>query len=590
MKISSSCKIVAIVTLLAAGVGLSTTSVSARAPQVQSAASKQYTVKAKIAGAKDKTVLLVAKTGRVLASKKITSNAATAVTLTTPSKPKISSLNGATLQLVSSLTGDYFGPVVLGWKGTKLTSATGVYTKFSSSATTTIDLKTITIKNVSASKKQGYGYTAISSSQVDKTTASTTKATKGVPKGVGTYGKKVTASASALFVTGNRSPMAPPPPQPPPGGGGGATVDVNDLDGGDADDDGIPNAFDVNDDGDSKVDSADSNTPEPNVSGSSTDAASCEAAASFHIFTNYKATDPSFADTLNFYGTGSHAATDASIFTQVAASMSMVFSPITQVCGETVTKMEIKGVGVSYAPTAYAEVTAGGTGDIQWQIGLGTINNVATTGFTEQTFTSQASLPSGQDTFIQQVTTTSGNVYEFTATAGFVFVTHPMLQSYCIKTTTDTSLSCVSSLQFTTIDYNASPIPRIAIASTETLVLRMYRPQRFAIDGEPSGLYNLGGYRYTPDMPNPPSDGATGGNFGKCDGATYTDVEMTTDTLANSSDSTATSTLQVSWDLQACFTARSKSWSTGTVTIDIQVEPSGPGGNSAQKLFLTLTS
>ena len=585
MKISSSCKMFAIVALLAAGVGLSTTSVSARAPQVQSAASKQYTVKAKIAGAKNKTVLLVAKTGRVLASKKITSNAATAVTLTTPSKPKIATLAGATLQLVSSTTGDYFGPILLGWYGSSRTQASKVYTKFSSSATTTVDLKTITIKNVSASNKQGFGYTAISSSQVDKTAASTTKATKGVPKGVGNYGKAKTASASALFVTGNRSPMACPPTCPGP-----AAVDVDDLDGGDADDDGIPNAFDVNDDGDSKVDSADSNTPEPNVSGSSTDAASCEAAASFHIFTNYKATDPSFADTLNFYGTGSHAATDASIFTQVAASMSMVFSPITQVCGETVEKMEIKGVGVSYAPTAYAEVTAGDTGDIQWQIGQGTINNVATTGFTAQTFTSQASLPSGLDTFIQQVTTTSGNVYEFTATAGFVFVTHPMLQSYCVKITTDTSLSCVSSFQFTTIDYAVSPIPTISIASTETLVLRMYRPQRFAIDGEASGFYNLGGFRYTPDMPNPPSDGAMGGNFGKCDGATYTDGEMTTDTLAASSDSTATSTLQASWDLQACFTARSKSWSTGTVTIDIQVEPSGPGGNSAQKLFLTLTS
>lgn len=574
----------AIVALLAAGVGLSTTAVSARAPQVQSAASKPYTVKAKIAGAKNKTVLLVAKTGRVLASKKITSDAATAVTLTTPSKPKITTLAGATLQLVSSTTGDYFGPVVLGWKGAKLTSAKGVYTKFSSSATTTIDLKTITIKSVST--KQGYGYTAISSSQVDKTTASTTKATKGVPKGVGNYGKATTASASALFVTGNRSPMAPPqPPQPPPGGGG-AKVNVDDLDGGDDDDDGIPNAFDVNDDGDAKVDSADSDTPEPNVTGSSTDAATCEAAASFHIFTNYKATAPNFADTLNFYGTGIHGATDASIFTQVAASMSMVFSPITQVCGETVTKMEIKGVGVSYAPADYAEVTAGDTGDIQWRIGEGKLNRETTvaTGFSPQTFTSQASLPSGQDTFIQRVTTTSGKVYEFTATAGFVFVTHPMLQGYCVGTTGGT---CDTD---TPIDYTASSIPAISVASTQTLVLRMYRPQRFAIDGEAPGFYNLGGFRYTPDMPNPPSGGAMDGNFGKCDGATYTDGEMTTDTLASSSDSAATSTLQVSWDLKACFTAKSKSWSTGTVTIDIQVEPSGPGGNSAQKLFLTLTS
>ena len=581
MKISSSCKIVAIVALLAAGVGLSTTSVSARAPQAQIMATKQYTVKASIVGAKNKTVLLIAKTGRVLASKKITTNTATAVELKTPASPnKITTLAGATLQLVSSTSGDYFGPILLGWYGSSRTSASKVYTKFSSSAPTTIDLKTITIKSVST--KQGYGYTAknTASTTIDTASASATKAASGKPKGVGNYGKAKTTSASSLFVTGNRSPMACPPTCPDP----------DTLDGGDADDDGIPNAFDVNDDGDTKVDSADSTTPEPNVTGSSTDAATCEAAASFHIFTNYKATDPSFADTLNFYGTGSHAATDASIFTQVAASMSMVFSPITQVCGETVTKMEITGVGVSYAPTTYAEVTAGGTGDIQWQIGAGTINGVAATGFTAQTFTTRASLPSGQDTFIQRVTTTpSGKVYEFTATAGFVFVTHPMLQGYCVKTTTDTT-SCVSGSDFTQINYAASPIPTISVASTQTLLLRMYRPQRFAIDGEASGFYNLGGFRYTPDMPNPPSDGAMGGNFGKCDGATYTDGEMTTDTLAASSDSTATSTLQASWDLQACFTARSKSWSTGTVTIDIQVEPSGPGGNSAQKLFLTLTS
>jgi len=577
----------AIVALLAAGVGLSNTSVSALAPQVQSATLKRYTVTASIVGANNKTVLLVAKTGRVLASKKITSNTATAVTLTTPASPnKITTLAGATLQLVSSTSGDYFGPILLGWYGSSRTTASKVYTKFSSSAPTTIDLKTITIKSVST--KQGYGYTAknTASTTVNTASASATKATNGKPNGVGNYGKARTASASALFLTGNRSPMAPP--QPPPGGGG-AKVDVDTLDGGDFDDDGIPNAFDVNDDGDAKVDSADSVTPEPNVTGSSPDAATCEAAASFHIFTNYKATASNFADTLNFYGTGSHAATDASIFTQVAASMSMVFSPITQVCGETVTKMEIKGVGVSYAPTTYAEVTAGGTGDIQWQIGAGTINGVAATGFTAQTFTTRASLPSGQDTFIQRVTTEpSGKVYEFTATAGFVFVTHPMLQGYCVKTTTDTT-SCVSGSDFTQINYAASSIPRISVGSTQTLLLRMYRPQRFAIDGEASGFYNLGGFRYTPDMPNPPSDGVSGGNFGKCDVATYTDGEMTTDTLANSSDSTATSTLQVSWDLEACFTARSKSWSTGTVTIDIQVEPSGPGGNSAQKLFLTLT-
>ena len=587
MKISSSCKIVAIVTLLAAGVGLSTTSVSARAPQVTSCTGRVFTVNATIKGGKNKTIILLAKTGRALSTKKLeVTNDPQLVTLKTPSRTtdkKVCNLAGATLQLVSSTTGDYFGPILLGWYGPGRTSASKVYTKFSSSATTTVNLGTITIvNNGPSSTKQGYGYTAknTASTTIDTAPTSATKAASGKPKGVGNYGKAKTTSASSLFVTGNRSPMACPPTCPDP----------DTLDGGDADDDGLPNIFDVNDDDDAKVDSADASTPEPNVTGSSTDAATCEAAASFHIFTNYKATAPNFADTLNFYGTGSHAATDASIFTQIGKSMSMVFSPITKVCGETVTKMEIKGVGVSYAPTAYAEVTAGDTGDIQWRIGEGKLNreSAVATGFSAQTFTSLPSLPSGQDTFMQRVTTTSGKTYEFTSTAGFVFVTHPMLQGYCVKTTTDTT-SCLSGSDFTQINYAASSIPTISVASTQTLLLRMYRPQRFAIDGEAPGFYNLGGFKYTPDMPNAPSGGAPGGNFGKCDGATYPDGEMTTDTLANSSDSTTTSTLQVSWNLQACFTARSKPWSTGTVTIDIQVESPGPGGNSAQKLFLTLT-
>ena len=59
MKISSSCKMFAIVALLAAGVGLSNTSVSALAPQVQSATLKRYTVTASIVGANNKTVLLL---------------------------------------------------------------------------------------------------------------------------------------------------------------------------------------------------------------------------------------------------------------------------------------------------------------------------------------------------------------------------------------------------------------------------------------------------------------------------------------------------------------------------------------------------
>jgi hypothetical protein len=88
-------------------------------------------------------------------------------------------------------------------------------------------------------------------------------------------------------------------------------------------------------------------------------------------------------------------------------------------------------------------------------------------------------------------------------------------------------------------------------------------------------------------MPNPP--GTSGNRFGKCDAEEYFDTESATDVLATSGDSTNAKTLKIEWDLMSCFAAKAESWGQGTVTIDIQVESPGPGGNSAQKLFLTLT-
>ena len=43
-------------------------------------------------------------------------------------------------------------------------------------------------------------------------------------------------------------------------------------------------------------------------------------------------------------------------------------------------------------------------------------------------------------------------------------------------------------------------------------------------------------------------------------------------------------TLILEWDLSACLAERSFDWVPGTYDFDIQVEPAGPGGNSAQKV------
>jgi hypothetical protein len=111
----------------------------------------------------------------------------------------------------------------------------------------------------------------------------------------------------------------------------------------------------------------------------------------------------------------------------------------------------------------------------------------------------------------------------------------------------------------------------------------LHRPQRFAIDGEGGLVYDLGGFRYTADIPNGTVQGSRGP--GKCDASTVTDTVMTSDTVINL---TTKPVIELQWNIGACFASRNTAWQTGNLTVDIQVEPVGPGGNSAQKLFLTL--
>jgi hypothetical protein len=93
----------------------------------------------------------------------------------------------------------------------------------------------------------------------------------------------------------------------------------------------------------------------------------------------------------------------------------------------------------------------------------------------------------------------------------------------------------------------------------------------------------LGGFRYTADIPNGTVQGSQGP--GKCDASTAIDTVMTSDAVINL---TTKPVIELQWNIGACFALRNTAWQTGNLTVDIQVEPVGPGGNSAQKLFLTL--
>lgn len=591
-------------TCLVAGVLVSALGLSSPVRAAVSAAGKTYSVSATVKGGQNLTVMLVSGTGRTLATQKI-SKATQKVTLKSPG---ISSAKGATLQLVSGAGGKskgaYFGPVVLGWKGKSSGSASKVYTKLKSSASTKLSLGTMSIKKVGTAK-QGYAVLTASSKAADSATASQVSASKGRPKGVGTYGKTASVAGAEYGVSATGFVQTPNPPnntvapgtpgqpaqpgQPAPGtpgqpGQAGAPSQDDTL-GGDKDDDGLLNAFDVDDDGDGVIDSADSSTPTPQVSADN-GTADC-GAITWRIFTNYKATGDAYRGTINAYGTGAFEATTASIASTIGATMSMVFQPIANVCGSAVTKSYIKGNGAPYAPADYVEVgKTCNTGDYQWLIGAGRMCSTDQTGYdfgSRYTF-SGTDLPTGQDTFTMKVETADGKSYEFTSSPGFVFVTHPMFISYNDGTGEKQ------------VQYGA-PSVNISVAKSTVLTLKMYRPQRLAIDGETGTFYDLGGFKVSPDIPNgistaqpgqpaPPGSQPSQGP-GKCDAQSVTDTEMTSDQPVN----TATKpTMTIRWELGKCFDAKSIAWTAGSLTVDIQVEPSGPGGNAAQKLFLTTTS
>jgi hypothetical protein len=50
-------------------------------------------------------------------------------------------------------------------------------------------------------------------------------------------------------------------------------------------------------------------------------------------------------------------------------------------------------------------------------------------------------------------------------------------------------------------------------------------------------------------------------------------------------------TLTLKWDMEKCFgvAPRNIAWAVGSADFDIQVEPTGPGGNAAQKVRVTYT-
>lgn len=534
-----------IATFLSLGMALFVSAIPAEA---KVAKTYNFKVTGKIQGAAGKTVLLVADTGRVLGSQSI-SRASQSLSIT--SSVKSTNLSGATLQLVTTSGGDYYGPVVLGWK-----SKTQVYTKFGTKTSGKGKIKVGTIKVSAATAAQGYGKVTKKLSLAKKTIVS---ATNYKPVGVGTYGKAAGGATAALrgITSVNAADLDIR----------NVVAEVEKFDGGDADADGLPNAFDVNDDGDALLDAADSNSPAPNTG------ANCVAGASFNIFTNFKSTSTSFQGNINSYGSGGFAANTSTISNALSSTLSIVMQPIASVCGSAVTKSEFKGVGsLPYAPSDYVDITGKAGTDYQWTVGNGQIGGQAVTGLSAFTFTSPSQI-SGQDVLMQRVTTADGNQYEFAGTMGFVFVSHPLPLQY----STDDGSSWTDFITGGAANYGTSN--KVPLSVGTKLSVKIAVPQRLGIDGEGVDFMDLGGLSYMPDIPN--GFGGSPNGPGRCDSATVSD------TAADSAVASSARTVTIAFVLGDCFTSKGKSWSTGELQggMDIQVVPvSGSGGNSAQKI------
>jgi len=222
----------------------------------------------------------------------------------------------------------------------------------------------------------------------------------------------------------------------------------------------------------------------------------------------------------------------------------------------------------------FGTLTRGTTGDFQLFTGAGT-----------------DAIGSG-NTFIYRVT--SGGVEtQVPAILNYIFSTTPALQSYSTGAGSGTIAYPVSSGSPGTMN-NPIQVP----SGDGKLTMTYWRPQRKAIagSGEGDSWVDIGKLRYTADIPNGPQGSGPGAGPspgpGNCKPASYS----TTDTnlsvagdgvvdAASDRPSDPANTLTFTVDLDACLAAFGLAWGSGqSLKVDIQAR-SEFGDNAAQAVF-----
>lgn len=281
-----------------------------------------------------------------------------------------------------------------------------------------------------------------------------------------------------------------PPPGTPPAQGPAPQAPAAPTNGGaDTDADGVPNALDVDANGNGVLDSVDPQAP---------------ATPGFGVFSQLFLT---IDQTVN---DDAAAITSDQIDAAMKAHLQLVFTSVPD-------NTELDCGGLSYC-------SAGGTGQMQTGPvevggtqspfpsccdpdgnGFGTISE-ATTGPTGSEFRLIPNATSSQigtgDTMIERVTA-NGVTQEIPGTLNFVFNTIPALQSWSSGTGAPTTVSYPVAANGPGTQSDPLAITRDA-AGDYTMTMTFWRPQRRAIPGagEGSGTVDIGGLEYDINIPN----------------------------------------------------------------------------------------
>jgi hypothetical protein len=377
----------------------------------------------------------------------------------------------------------------------------------------------------------------------------TSKARKGVPVGAVVFGR-VKATAGAASGSGR-----------------------------DQDRDGIPGAFDVDDDGDLILDNVDR--------GGARAAQVAPAEAGFRVFSNLKLP---LETSLNANaGSVTDAQIDAAVSSWATLAMQVPAGDTVELdcggliycsAGGTGRALEGGAFPAAYDTDAdgFGAIFRGTTGDFQLGVGA------------------TASQIGSGDAFIEHVTTGTTTTH-VPGILNYIFSTTPALARWADGSGASGSVTYPAGPGASGTAPN--PIALTAGADGNVVAtLTFWRPQRKAIagSGEGTGWIDIGGLGYTADIPNGPSaggPGAPGGpGRGRCDAGAYSTADPSLSVagdqvLDTAADRPADPANQVTFsvDLTRCLTNGGVTWNVGeTLAVDIQAR-SNYGDNAAQKVY-----